>query len=139
VRPRRCWAWVPGPSTSPLADMHAHVKRLCVLAGLITSIAVSGYWGLLYHHGLEPQDGILSAYGVVFFVFVVTWLLADMRARGRSVPSFDAFWLVWSILPVHLPYHLYSTRRWRGLLLLAGIVVFYLLPWLVAVGMLLVS
>ena len=64
-----------------------------------------------------------------FFVFVVTWLLADMRTHGRSVPSFDAFWLVWSILPVHLPYHLYSTRRCRGLLLLAGIVVFYLLPF----------
>jgi hypothetical protein len=119
--------------------MHAQVKRLCVLAGLIMSIAVSVYSGLLYHHGLEPQDGILWAYGVVFFVFVVTWLLADMRTLGRSVPSFDAFWLVWAILLVHLPYHLYSTRRWRGLLLLAGIVALYLLPWLVAIGVLLVS
>ena len=119
--------------------MHARVKRLCAFAGLITSVAVAGYSGLLYHHGLEPQDGILWAYNLVFYVFLVTWLVADMRALGRSVPSFDAHWLVSSILPVHLPYHLCSTRRWRGLLILAGIVVLYLLPWLVAFGVLLVS
>ena len=62
---------------------------------------------------------------------MATWLVADMQESRRGYQaSFDHGWFVLSFFFVYVPYYLFATRRRRGLLILAGVGVLFLLPQL---------
>jgi hypothetical protein len=64
---------------------------------------------------------------------VAWWVEGDRKAKGISAPfEYSAFmFFVW---PVLAPYYLFKSRRWRGLALGLGLIVFSSIPDIVAIA-----
>lgn len=68
----------------------------------------------------------------LFGVLLAWWVYSDRRVRGVGMPfEFEAF--VVFLWPVAVPYYLYRTRGWWGLLLGGGFWILYLVPMLASV------
>lgn len=105
------------------------IKRSSAFAVVALSVAFASYDGWLQALGEVPTEHLYALYQFLFSILLATWLVTDIRLRGRSLPSFDSGWFVWAVLPAFVPYHLISTRRWRGVLVCLGMLLLYLLPW----------
>jgi hypothetical protein len=86
------------------------------------------YAGWMVAHNLEPTDLLLALYRFVLAALLATWLIADTRQSGRAQPTFDYGWFILFAFVVYVPYYLFSTRGWRGLLILAVMVLVFFLP-----------
>src|SRR5262245_60877738 len=110
--------------------MHvASLKRSSAFAVVAVSVAYAAYVGWLFVRCEAPGEGLARMHGFLFSVLLATWFLSDMRLRARALPSFDSGWFVMAVLPVFAPYHLISTRRWRGALVCLGMLMLFMLPW----------
>jgi len=70
-------------------------------------------------------------YPLVFSLLLTGWVRIDRRMRGLSVPfEFDFF--VYFAWPVFVPYYLFRTRRWIGLLFGIGIWGLFVAPFITA-------
>jgi hypothetical protein len=122
-------ALLGGPSTSPLADMaYPGVKRSSIYAAACVSLMLATYVGWALTHNLEPTEPLFALYRLVLTVLFATWLIADARESGRARPTFDYGWFIVFGFVVYVPYYLFSTRRWRGLLILLGMLLIFILP-----------
>jgi hypothetical protein len=79
---------------------------------------------------LEPGAGSRSAGLTIVFSYLFAsslglWVISDAQERGRSLPyDFGTFvFFAWGLL---VPWYLFSTRGWRGLLVIGGFVLLYL-------------
>ena len=98
---------------------HRGIKRLSLLGAVCVSLMAGIYAGWMSAHNLEPTELLLTLYSFVLKLLLATWLIADTRQAGRTQPTFDYGWFILIASVVYVPYYLYSTRRWRGLLILA--------------------
>ncbi|MEZ6042955.1 MAG: hypothetical protein R3C20_20830 [Planctomycetaceae bacterium] len=91
--------------------------------------AVSGFrhtrWFLLAYYLLSALGGVRSAWPTVpllldmmlplaLYDVASWWMIADARARGRSVPLLSQQWLflaAWLLVPIYVIW----SRGWRGL------------------------
>ena len=122
-------ALAPSASKGNIRFMPAiALKRFSLLAVVGVSVVLAGYDGWLSYKDLTPDEGLFSLYRVVLLVAFANWLIADTRIMGRSQPSFDYGWFIIAVLPIYGSYYLISTRRWRGLLMIAGAVLLFLAP-----------
>ena len=127
---RGAWlAWVPGPSTSPLADMAFDgIKRLSVLGAVGASVVFTTYDGWLTSRHLAPDEHLFSAYRFVLAALLATWLVTDAQERHRDRPTFDQGGFALFLFVLYAPYYLFSTRRARGVLIFGGMVFLFVLP-----------
>jgi hypothetical protein len=66
-----------------------------------------------------------------YALVIALWVRTDRRKRGVSVPyEFDAF--VFFFWYVAMPYYLYKTRGWRGLMIVLGIAILVVTPTVVS-------
>lgn len=98
---------------------HRGIKRLSLYGAVCVSLMVGIYAGWMGAHNLEPTELLLTLYSFVITILLATWLIADTRQSGRTQPTFDYGWFILIASAVYVPYYLFSTRRWRGLLMLA--------------------
>jgi hypothetical protein len=93
---------------------------------LITAMmAVESAW--FTYAGEDVPDHTTWNFAFFFGVLLAWWVHSDRRARGVEMPfEFEA--LVVFLWPIVLPYYLYRTRGWWGLLLGGGFWVLYLVP-----------
>jgi hypothetical protein len=77
-----------------------------------------------------PQNST-SLYFIIFGLFLTWWLHFDKSASGFRAPyEFDTFVLyMWPLL---VPYYMYRTRGWKGILFGMGFWVLCLAPTIVA-------
>jgi hypothetical protein len=99
-------------------DLRA-IKRFSMYGAVCVSLMVGIYGGWMAAHNLEPTEPLLKLYSFVLGIMLATWLIADTRQSGRTQPTFDYGWFIMFASAVYVPYYLFSTRRWRGLLVLA--------------------
>jgi len=110
------------------------VKRWSVYSAVGVSAVVSIYVGWLFSRNLEPNEHLFTLYRFVLVALFAAWLVADTREAGRSAPTFDyGAYSIFAFVVV-APYHLISTRRWRGVLIFGGMVLLLLLPALVVIA-----
>jgi len=105
----------------------ATLKRVSILSACGTSVVVTAVAGWLWSHGLPLGGGVYFIHKLTVLSMVATWVVADTRTCGRYFPSFDHGWFV-MFVPFYLTYYLISTRRWRGLVILAGMLILLVLP-----------
>jgi hypothetical protein len=86
------------------------------------------YTGWMVAHHLEPTEPLLRVGSFVLVILLATWLIADARLAGRAQPTFDYGWFILCASVVYVPYYLFSTRRWRGLVVLALMMLVLFLP-----------
>lgn len=102
-------------------------QRASIFGALGISALVAVYDGWLCSHGLLLGAGVSTLHKLVVLSLLATWVVADTQASGRNFPSFDYGWFA-IFVPFYLTYYLFSTRRWRGLLILTGMMSLLALP-----------
>jgi hypothetical protein len=111
----------------------ASTQHSSIVGACVVSIVFAIYDGVLFWQGRAPSEHLFDLHIFLLTLLLVTWFVADSAARQRFVPSFDYGWFIWAMLPFFAPYYLVSTRRWRGVVLCIGMLLLFLLPWLVEV------
>ena len=103
------------------------IERVSIFAALGISALVAMCDGWLMSHGLHLGAEVLTLHKVVVSYLLATWVVADTQALRRDFPSLDhgSFAM---FVPFYLTYYLCSTRRWRGLLILMGMLSLFALP-----------
>jgi hypothetical protein len=98
---------------------------------LLTAMLLVMQAAWLGYVGEENPGHANRMWGLFFAVLSAWWVYSDRRTRGVGMPyEFDAFVLFcW---PIVLPYYLYRTRRWKGLLLGVSFWLLYSVPLVVS-------
>jgi hypothetical protein len=101
------------------------------LVGLIAgSMLVATYEALAYWRDADPTSSVAAVWPVVFLLLLVLWVVEDSRAYPSIQKPFEYGFLVFMLALPYLPYYLWRTRRFQGLLLLAAFVTLYFLGYL---------
>ena len=98
------------------------------------SLMLTVHDGILAWHDVEGTRSIYDLSGFVFLVLVVLWVDADSRTQPRIYRPFEYGWFALFYWVPYLPYYFWRTRGAKGLLMLAGISVLWLLGWFVQWG-----
>lgn len=61
-------------------------------------------------------------------VLAGAWLVTDPEFPADKRPSFDHGFLLWITFPFFALYQLFTTRRWRGVLILSGLTLLFAVP-----------
>ncbi len=85
---------------------------------------------LAYWRDSEPTSPVVSVCPIAFLVLLVLWVIEDSKARPNISKPFEYGFLVFIWVLPYLPYYLWCTRRFKGLLLLIVFVALYLLGYL---------
>lgn len=103
------------PTTKPLAALIA-----------LTAMSAAGRYVLATHSVAVP--GTTAILGDLAFVLILTWWVrADRRGRNFDASyEFEALMLFFGFAV--LPYYLYRTRRFKGLLMTAGFFGLFIMP-----------
>ena len=111
---------------------YSSIKRFSVIGALSVTALLGVYAGwLFYSHSETPSDDLSDLHSLLLTTLVATWVVADAQESRRAHPTFDHGSFVFMAFPFYVPYYLISTRRWwRGLLMLGGVVLLFMLPWL---------
>lgn len=102
------------------------IKRLSVLGAIGVSVVFAAYDGWLSSRHLAPSGGLFFYYRFVVIALLATWIVADAQERRRAI--FDHGYHAFFLFFVYAPYYLISTRRARGVLIFAGMILLCLLP-----------
>jgi hypothetical protein len=76
----------------------------------------------------EASNGL---YFILFGLFLTWWVRIDRRARGFGAP-YDFDYFVFFAWPLMVPYYLYRTRGWKGILFGVGMCGLCIAPYVVA-------
>jgi hypothetical protein len=104
------------------------VRSLSAVAACAVSLLCAIYSGVLFFRGQFLSADLATLHQVLLSLLLATWFVADSRIRKSFSPSFDHGWFFCLALPIYGPYYLFSTRRWRGLAIFAGMLGLFLLP-----------
>ena len=103
-----------------------------LLSGLVVlSVLATVYEGILFWHDLEGNPRLLSVWGALFVLVLVLWVDLDSKAHPEIYRPYEYGYLVLLWWIPYVPYYLWRTRRFKGLLLLAGFVGLYLMSYMV--------
>lgn len=80
--------------------------------------------------GVGPRSNLLTLSEYLWFLTIVLWVVADSHGRPEINRPYEYGFLVYVFLLAYAPYYLIRTRRFKGLLLLGGLVVLSQLSWL---------
>jgi hypothetical protein len=97
---------------------------------LLVSVSTVGL-SVLSTHRVAESAATNLVLRFAFALVIALWVQGDRRKRQVSVPyEFDAF--VFFFWYVAMPYYLYKTRGWRGLMVALAIVILVATPVMVS-------
>ena len=101
--------------------------RILLLLFILTAIYATGLSVLASHGYATRPEATALLWSFEFQILLAIWVRMDRRRRNVSLPfEFDAF--VFFGWPVVVPYYLYRTRGWRGLIVIAAVYMLYVTP-----------
>lgn len=110
--------------------MRPFVRRSYLVASVVIAVATSVAVVPRAFYGPVADDPVLQLYNFVMAILVVTWLVTDPALPPSERPTIDHGFLLWTTFPFLAAYHQFIIRRWIGLLLVLGLVILSLLPYL---------
>jgi hypothetical protein len=98
----------------------------------IVALAVIGaaYEGVALWYHVEPSDRLLSLHGAALIVLVILWVDADSREHPSIYRPFEYGYLALLFWLPYVPYYLWRTRRFVGVMMLGGFVGLFFLGYL---------
>ena len=97
------------------------------LVGLVIgSVLAAVADALSYWYGVE-SSAVLAVWPAIFLILLILWVVEDSKGYPSIYKPFDFGFLAFVFAVPYLPYYLWRTRRFKGLLFLAGLAVLYLL------------
>ena len=77
------------------------------------------------------SDSTYLLWSLIYSLLIAIWAQDDAKAKKLYKP-FEYSFLVLLLWPLILPYHLTKTRGQEGLLMYAGFLAIYFLPWFIS-------
>ena len=111
--------------------VYSGIKRSSFLGAIGSSVVFAVYSGWLSSLHMAAGADLYTAHHLVLTILFATWLAADAQEGNRVRPTFDHGGLALFFFGLYAPIYLISTRRGRGLLIFAGMVLLFVLPGLV--------
>jgi hypothetical protein len=108
----------------------SRIRSFSAIGACTVSLLSAIYAGVLFSRGEFLSGDLATLHQLLLSLMLATWFVADSHVQKRFSPSFDHGWFVCLALPIYAPYHLISTRRWRGLAICAGMFALFLLPFI---------
>ena len=96
-------------------------RRLYLVAAAVIAVMTSVFAVWRYLNGAMLSEEVSQLYSVISGILVISWLVTDPRIPAIQRPSFDHGMLVWATFPILAGYQMYSAHRWRGLLIVLGL------------------
>jgi len=94
---------------------------------VIGSVLVAAYAVVASAQGIHPSRALALGWPVAFLFLIVLWLVEDSKSFPAIYKPFEFGFLAYVVAPLYLPYYLWQTRRFRGILLLLGFAILYYL------------
>ena len=94
---------------------------------VVGSVLAAAFASLASAQGVQPSHALAYGWPAAFLFLVALWLVEDSKSYPSIYKPFEFGFLVYVLSPLYLPYYLWRTRRFLGLLLLVGFVVLYYL------------
>ncbi len=106
--------------------MSIPIATLIILVALGVTVEV-----ILAYHGEAISESTSFLWDVCFAYCVVLWIEKDRKSKSISAPfEYQAF--VFFFWPLVVPYYLFQTRGWSGLVQGIGLFAFACLPTIAA-------
>lgn len=99
-----------------------------LIVAVVIAVTTSAYGAWRLQNGVIPGNHLIRLYGVVMYILVVSWIVRDPAIPFAKTPSFDHAMLVWMSFPFLAAYYLCLAHRWRGLLMVLGLVALIVMP-----------
>ncbi|MVF14957.1 hypothetical protein FT643_22785 [Ketobacter sp. MCCC 1A13808] len=115
-----------GVNTTSSMD-RLHIKIIWTIVGLSLSYTVVQV--LLNSNNEVVSDASDSAWAFIFAILIAVWSVKEPMQKKFSA-SFEFSAAVYFAWPLVLPYYLYKTRGYEGLILFLGFAALYLTPFL---------
>jgi len=93
------------------------------------SVVATIYQAILFWHGADASENLLTALQFIFIVLIVLWVDADSKDFPNIYRPFEYGQLIFFFWLSYLPFYLWRTRRAFGLLLLLGFVLLFFLGY----------
>lgn len=104
------------------------IRRWYLLAAVTIAVMTSACAAWAYFNGVAPSEELFRLYALVMGILVVSWLVTEPRIPAAQRPSFDHGMLIWVTFPFFAVYQMYSAHRWRGILIVLGLVGLFAAP-----------
>lgn len=88
---------------------------------------------LFFAFGLPPSFGFIFLDYIAISWALAEWVIADARRLGIRWP-FDSGWLIYTFWPVAMPYHIFRTRKTKGVLTIAGFFALFFAAYLIGLA-----
>jgi hypothetical protein len=106
-------------------------RRLLLISALALAVVTSGYMLFCALNGLRPGERLFRLYTLIYLLLVMSWLATDPAIPSACRPSFDHAMLLWMSFPVYAGMQMFAAHRWRGLLMVLGLLALASLPGIV--------
>ena len=103
-------------------------RRLFLVAVVVMSIVTSCYVVWRYLNGVVPAEHLFRLYECLAAILVISWLVTDPELPAIERPSFDHGFFIWVTFPLLAAYYMYRAHRWRGFLIVLGLLLLLLAP-----------
>ena len=100
----------------------AAIRNWYLIAAAFIAVLTSAYAAWRYRTGIGPSAELLQLYGLITGILIVSWIVMDPQIPVGQRPSFDHGMLIWIAFPAFALYQMYSAHRWRGILIVLGLV-----------------
>ncbi len=104
------------------------MRRWYLITAAVIAAMTSTYSAWSYLNGFEPGQSVFQPCSTLTGLLVVSWTVTDPAIPSAQKPSFDHGILVWTTFPLLAAYHLYSAHRWRGILVVLGLMGLFAAP-----------
>jgi len=104
-------------------------RRLYLIAAAVIAAMTSGCAAWRYLNGDFLSEETFRLYNFVMAILVVSWLVNDPKIPAVHRPSFDHGALVWASFPLLAAYHMFTAHRWRGILMVVGLLTLLATPY----------
>ena len=97
---------------------------------VVFSLALSALLAMYLAAGLSPSPAFEAVTTLSWSILLAFAVVTDARRRGQ-VPCFDFGMFCYLFYPIAIPWYCLRSRGWRGMFLLAAILLLWVLPYLV--------
>lgn len=108
--------------------MHASMRRLYLYTAIGIAAVTCCCSAYLFAHDSGFGESFFRLYSIVMMILIVVWLASDPSLPAAERPSFDHGLLLWALFPLLAIYQQFIVRRWRGVVVVLGLLVLLAAP-----------
>ena len=109
-------------------------NKWLISALVAVSLTLAILNGLIFWLNIEERQTTAALEEFLYITLIVLWIDADSKDHPQIARPFDFGFLLYIYWLPYIPYYLWRTRGFFGLLMFVGLIILLLLGWLIELG-----